>query len=237
MKTVIARMTMCARAPRPVWGCCVNRVLHPPVMTALSAPLTAAIRQRAASMSITAAACNDGSACTADDICSGGVCQGQPITCDDGDGCTNDTCNPTAGCVYTPIQGCQCDEDSDCSDENVCTGTETCNLQNNQCMPGTPVSCSDGNVCTTDGCDPVAGCQHVNNTSACNDGSACTADDICSGGVLSGSNPLPVMTVTGVPVIPATRRRDAYTRPSRAVSATRTVIVLIITFVTGRKSV
>jgi hypothetical protein len=58
--------------------------------------------------------CDDSSVCTEGDYCSDGACQGGiPITCDDGDGCTTDTCDSLSGCVFTPIQGCECDEDSD----------------------------------------------------------------------------------------------------------------------------
>ena len=84
--------------------------------------------------------------------------QGSSITCDDGDGCTGDTCDPRDGMrVYASCRAVSVMKEAIASDDNVCTGTETCNLQNNQCVPGTPVSCSDGNVCTTDSCDPAGG--------------------------------------------------------------------------------
>ena len=48
----------------------------------------------------------------------------------------------------------------------------------NQCQ----MSCDDGNPCTTDGCDPLTGCNFQNNTLACaDDGNACTSD-VCSAG-------------------------------------------------------
>ena len=87
-------------------------------------------------------------------------------------GVPTDTCDPGTGCVYTPIPGCECDEDSDCSDNDVCTGSETC--VNNQCVDGTPLNCDDGNVCTNDSCDAQTGCQHLNNAASCDDGSDCT---------------------------------------------------------------
>jgi len=49
--------------------------------------------------------CDDGSACTVDDACEGGRCIGDVIACTDGDVCTDDACEPTAGCVSTPIAG------------------------------------------------------------------------------------------------------------------------------------
>ena len=45
--------------------------------------------------------------------------------------------------------------------------------------------CDDTNACTDDSCDPVVGCQHLNNTSMCDDGDPCTLIDQCSGGVCS----------------------------------------------------
>ena len=93
--------------------------------------------------------CDDGSVCTEGDYCSQGACGGTAVTCDDADDCTTDTCNPVSGCVFTPVPGCECDDDSDCSDNDVCTGQETCNGQN-QCVAGTPLNCDDGNVCTED---------------------------------------------------------------------------------------
>ena len=51
-----------------------------------------------------AAACDDGDACTTADQCSGGACQGGPaLVCDDSNPCTSDTCAPTSGCVFTPV--------------------------------------------------------------------------------------------------------------------------------------
>ncbi len=52
--------------------------------------------------------CNDGSACTTGDYCTGGNCVGGTTTlCDDKDPCTTDACDSKSGtCVYTPIAGC-----------------------------------------------------------------------------------------------------------------------------------
>jgi hypothetical protein len=79
------------------------------------------------------AACDDGSPCTADDVCvtdplAGGVsCQGKQVSCADNDACTVDVCDADTGaCVHPPL------------------------------------SCDDGNACTADGCDPDAGgCVHA----------------------------------------------------------------------------
>jgi hypothetical protein len=74
-----------------------------------------------------------------------------------------------------------CTTNADCSDNNVCNGIETCVAT--VCQPGTALNCDDTNVCTTDSCNALSGCQHVNNTSSCSDGNACTANDTCAGGL------------------------------------------------------
>lgn len=64
--------------------------------------------------------CDDGSACTDQDACSAGSCQGSDITCDDQSVCTTDTCNSTDGCVFTPTAIQPCD------DAQTSTITDTC---------------------------------------------------------------------------------------------------------------
>lgn len=64
----------------------------------------------------------------------------------DGDGCDND-------CSFT------CTNDLDCTDGDVCTGTETCDIPTHTCVPGTPLDCTDTDACTMDTCDPMEGCQ------------------------------------------------------------------------------
>jgi hypothetical protein len=49
-----------------------------------------------------------------------------------------------------------CVTDAECSDNSVCTGTETC--QAGVCIAGEPLTCSDTDPCTTDGCDASLGC-------------------------------------------------------------------------------
>ena len=79
------------------------------------------------------------------------------------------------------MTGCECDTDSDCTDNDMCSGEERC--VDMKCVAGTPLECDDGNVCTDDSCDPQGGCLYVNNTSACEDGNACTEGDQCANGV------------------------------------------------------
>jgi hypothetical protein len=66
----------------------------------------------------------------------------------DRDGCDGD-------CTFS------CLEDIDCSDGDVCNGSETCDLATNACVAGTPEDCADTSACTMDGCDPITGCANL----------------------------------------------------------------------------
>jgi len=119
--------------------------------------------------------CNDDMACTTPDLCQDGVCVGSADGCDDELDCTVDTCEEPGGCVNTP------DHDF-CDDQNVCTGTETCNAD--AVAPGTgcesagALDCVDNIDCTFDDCDAVDGCVNTPQDEACDDNNCCTAD-IC----------------------------------------------------------
>ena len=125
------------------------------------------------------AACDDASACTTGDTCSGGKCVGQAVNCDDSNVCTDDSCDPAKGCVNLKLSG----SGSVCDDASACTKDDHC--QTGQCV-GQAVNCDDGNVCTDDSCDPAKGCVNANNVAACDDASACTTGDTCSGGKCVG---------------------------------------------------
>jgi hypothetical protein len=47
--------------------------------------------------------CSDGNACTTNDQCSSGLCDGQAKVCNDGHECTVDTCNPEEECRFDPV--------------------------------------------------------------------------------------------------------------------------------------
>jgi len=66
-----------------------------------------------------------------------------------------------------------------CDDGDICDGLEYCS--GGTCLPGNALKCSDANACTTDSCDPVKGCQRVNNNGACDDGVACTKNACIDG--------------------------------------------------------
>jgi hypothetical protein len=127
------------------------------------------------------AACNDGSACTNNDVCGGGVCAGTAITCNDNNACTTDSCNPGTGCVFTAIT---------CNDNIGCT-TDGCNPATGCVFNPVNSACpDDGNVCTDSVCSPSTGCGHANNTAPCNDGNLCTQTDQCAAGACVGGNPV-----------------------------------------------
>ncbi|MBM4354309.1 MAG: hypothetical protein FJ109_11020 [Deltaproteobacteria bacterium] len=123
--------------------------------------------------------CDDGSKCTANDICTTGKCVGQDVNCDDKNVCTSETCVPAVGCVYI-------NNSNACEDGSKCTTGDTC--ANGVCVPGSKVVCDDKNVCTTDSCDPVKGCVYlpVKDGTVCDDGNECTTGDKCTAGKCSG---------------------------------------------------
>jgi hypothetical protein len=147
--------------------------------------------------------CSDGSLCTTEDACAGGVCtpQGPPLRCDDDNPCTTDGCLSTLGCIYEEHQdvcpcsgasgpvaaGTLCADGNDCSQDDRCDGAGTC-------VPG-PVCPDDGNACTVESCLPfgskelclsldsacVTDCSAQSNGTACSDGSACTTGSCQNG--------------------------------------------------------
>jgi len=95
-------------------------------------------------------------ACTVGAACQGGTCTGgTPRDCRSRQVCVTDGCDSALGCTHT-----QKPAGADCSDANVCNGTETCSAAGT-CDPGVPVSIDDSNICTVDSCDPIAGVVHT----------------------------------------------------------------------------
>lgn len=150
--------------------------------------------------------CDDGNACTGPDLCNGGACEPPALVCDDGVSCTVDTCNqeggcvhevdqeacddqnpctsdacePSAGCIFSPLSSGGCDDESACTLEDSCVG--------GACI-GKNIDCEDGVACTINSCDPLAGCVLESDAGACDDGNPCT-DEICDeeAGCLSEDN-------------------------------------------------
>lgn len=113
--------------------------------------------------------CDDQNACTADDVCSAGLCTGIGTDCDDENPCTDDSCDPETGCVAMPAEGGTCGGEDGCGKAGYCVDGE--------CKGEVEVDCDDGNACTADSCESETGC-----TNAPLDGLACDDDDICTGG-------------------------------------------------------
>ena len=86
-------------------------------------------------------ACDDGNACTVNDVCNNGKCSGIPFNCNDGDPCTLDSCDGSSGCVYIPQSGTDyCDDDGDGYSE----AQGDCNDFNINIYPGASEVCGDG---------------------------------------------------------------------------------------------
>lgn len=131
-----------------------------------------------------ASACDDGSACTADDC--------GPSGCTHTDLPDGTLCTPSAGsygmCFSGACQPAQCTQTSHCDDGNVCNGSESCSPLG-VCTTGAPPSCGEPTQCTTPTCDPsYGGCRQVPraNGTPCDDGRRMTRDDQCVNGVCQG---------------------------------------------------
>ncbi|MFH1531578.1 MAG: hypothetical protein ABIK09_12695 [Pseudomonadota bacterium] len=108
--------------------------------------------------------CDDGDACTENDVCAAGSCTGpDKLDCNDQNPCTGDSCAPDSGCLHAPLTGQSCDDD------DACTVGDTC-LQGT-CSPG-------ANVC--------APCDGLQDGDACSDGKQATLADMCVQGACVG---------------------------------------------------
>ena len=137
--------------------------------------------------------CDDGSACTYADRCSGGdasACAGTAYGCDDGLDCTLDTCGGTGpeDCTHTPQAGA-------CVIGGACVAAGALDPQNDcrACDPAHPdgwtdsalgTLCDDGNECTVDdACTAGGAC--AGDGFQCDDGLTCTRDLCVVGGAPS----------------------------------------------------
>ena len=120
------------------------------------------------------ASCSDEDACTINDSCSDGLCiPGDMMNCDDSNPCTDDACKDNGICVHEANQEL-------CDDINLCTNNDHC--FNGTCIGGESVNCDDSEVCTTEICNPIQGCLHIDNNVPCSDGDICTMGDSCAAG-------------------------------------------------------
>jgi len=128
------------------------------------------------------ASCDDGIACTENDLCGAGVdeCNGTPNDklCDDGNACTTDTCEVGVGCTVADV---------DCDDGNACT-TDSCDPASGCIYED--VVCDDGNICTADSCDPATGCINTPIDGCCFTDDDCPEDQVCIDNVCT-DNPSP----------------------------------------------
>ena len=108
-------------------------------------------------------ACDDGDACTVNDVCNNGNCAGNPIVCSDGNPCTIDSCDPDNGCTFI-----NANDGYICDDGDACTLGDNCISGN--CL-GYAISCDDGDYCTLDSCDSSSGCKNTpqSGTDNCDD--------------------------------------------------------------------
>jgi len=112
------------------------------------------------------ASCNDGNACSKNDVCTGGSCHGTAYTCDDGVACTTNVCNGDGTCSYPVAAG-------NCLISGTCVAANAANPAN-QCQQCTPATSQTAWTAK-------------NNGSACNDGNACTTNDVCTAGACGGT--------------------------------------------------
>ena len=107
-------------------------------------------------------ACDDADPCNGAESCYGEVCQpGATVDCSGvSDPCIQSVCNPATG-------ACDLSEpdDTPCLDNDVCNGSESCQL--GTCTAGMALELSDEIGCTVDTCDPVDGPTHTPDDSAC----------------------------------------------------------------------
>jgi len=122
------------------------------------------------------ATCDDADACTTNDVCTDGTCEGETRNCSDDDPCTQDVCDTEDGCLHPlvvptppecldcriapdPVVACDdedpcttdvCDENGTCRYEDLNTGEDTPLCVRVRCR--NEIDCDDGNPCTVDQC-------------------------------------------------------------------------------------
>lgn len=122
--------------------------------------------------------CDDGDACTSDDVCSAGRCVDGCAAMSDA--CNVGSCNAMTGtCEIAMLpDGVTCD------DEDLCTATTTCT---SGVCAGPRRDCRfAGDQCNSGECDPATGmCRAVPvpDGTACDDGDLCTMLEACTAGL------------------------------------------------------
>jgi hypothetical protein len=130
--------------------------------------------------------CDDGNACTPDDVCQAGVCVGgPPLVCSALDQChVAGVCDPATGQCSQPAKP----NGTPCEDGNLCTLGDAC--VGGACVPGPPRVCVPLDQCHQAGvCNATTGaCSAPLKTDGapCDDGDVCTTVDACAGGTCVG---------------------------------------------------
>ncbi len=147
-------------------------------------------------------ACDDGIACTTQDLCVAGVCKGSADSerCDDQNTCTDDVCEPGVGCRFVPAER-SCDDFLDCTDndrciEGACVGQVACEPNafcgaDGRCvMCEVDADCVDASStqCLVDTC-VLGTCVRSVREGPCDDNIACTIGDTCVDGVCKSGTP------------------------------------------------
>jgi hypothetical protein len=135
--------------------------------------------------------CNDGNACTSDDVCVGGACKGgaNSCACELDTDCVDDgnLCNGTPVCVEGAGGAKACEIDP--ASVVTCNTTGDSKCEKTSCVPATGAcevavlvnaACDDGDSCTfADKCGADGGC--VGTPQVCNDNKVCTSDACVAG--------------------------------------------------------
>ncbi len=133
------------------------------------------------------APCNDGNACTQNDVCTAGACTAGPaVTCAASDQCHDPgTCSPATGMCTNPPKGNNilCDDGDACTQKDVCT--------NGVCVGSLPITCAPAGACGVAACDKMTGScvtTPAADGAACDDGNPCTQTDSCQAGACKGAS-------------------------------------------------
>ena len=158
--------------------------------------------------------CDDGVACTQDEVCTDGACTSpNPCTCststdcDDGLTCTTGVCT-NGSCSFPVDTGCAID--GLCVTEGEANAANGCLICDSARSTNTwsAVVCDDDNACTDDACTIGDGsCTFTpDDTNVCNDGEACSSDDACVDGACIGTVACLVDTDCNAQAPPACQR-------------------------------
>ncbi len=131
------------------------------------------------------APCDDGLACTLNDLCDSGSCQGDSRDCSAyGSDCMAGVCEePDGACRSKPANHNKaCDDGAACTQDDRCSLAGECEGQKRDCTKFDA-------ACKAGACDEKLGtCQQIgsNDGGSCDDGDPCTDHDACSNGSCEG---------------------------------------------------